>query len=367
MKKNILATDNLAVGYNRKILIKDINISVKPGMILTIIGANGSGKSTILRTIAGQLESVMGTVFIDSENLRRISRRRLSQSVSVMMTDRIEPELMTCQDIVEYGRYPYTGQSGYLSEYDRIKVRESMELTHTLNIAQKNFNCISDGQRQRVMLARAVCQEPDILILDEPTSFLDIRHKLELLSILKKLVREKNTAVIMSLHELDLAQRISDYVICTGNGKIDRCGTPEEIFSGDYISSLYGISSGSYNECIPELEPPEGNPEVFVIAGGGKGTAVFRRLQRMNIPFAAGIIHENDIDYPTARVLAGITVAEKAFEPICRENFIKAVNIIDSCKSVICCCDCFSIMNSLNRELKNYAVQKKLLIDLSDL
>lgn len=362
MENRILYTNNLSVGYDRNILIENINISVKSGEILTLIGSNGSGKSTVLKSISGQLDSICGKIFIDGKDIRRIKKRSLSENISIMMTDRIYPELMSCREIVEYGRYPYTGQSGRLSKEDKLKVSEAMKLMNIEDIAEKDFNFISDGQKQRVMLARAVCQEPDILILDEPTSFLDIRYKLELLDILKNLAREKNIAVIMSLHELELAQKISDFVICIKGNKIDRCGSPEEIFCGDYISMLYNITSGSYKNCIPELEPPHGNPQIFVIAGNGKGTDIFRRLQRKNIAFAAGIIHENDIDYPTASALASIVVTEKPFEPIGEAAFLKAKNIIDSCRKAVCCLENFGTMNQPCRKLMEYAEQKNFLI-----
>lgn len=127
---------------------------------------------------------------------------------------------MTCRDVVESGRYPYTGRLGILSEADREAVDEAMALTSTTELSGVDFAQISDGQRQRVMLARAMSQQPELLILDEPTSYLDIRHKLELLNTLKKLVREKNTAVLMSLHELDLALRVSDKIVCIDGGKV---------------------------------------------------------------------------------------------------------------------------------------------------
>ena len=179
-----------------------------------------------------------------------------------MLTGKTEPELMTCLELVESGRYPYTGTLGILSAEDKKKALDALKLVGGEDIADNDITKTSDGQRQKIMLARAICQETDIMILDEPTSFLDIKHKLELLNILKNLVREKNTTVIMSLHELDLAQKISDKIICVKNNKIDRIGTPEEIFSGDYINKLYDIKCGSYNDIygFSELEKNIGNP-----------------------------------------------------------------------------------------------------------
>ena len=150
-----------------------------------------------------------------------------------------------------------------------------------------------------------------MIVLDEPTSFLDIRHKLELLSILKKMVLEHHTAVLMSLHELDLAQKISDYVICVHGDRIEKYGTPEEIFTSEYIHHLYGITTGSYNAsfgCL-EMGAPAGKPQVFVIGGNGRGIPVYRKLQRAGIPFIAGVIHSNDLDYDVAKALAAEVIS----------------------------------------------------------
>ena len=169
-------------------------------------------------------------MYLDQKLMSQMSGKEVAQKLAVVTTERIRPELMTCEDIVATGRYPYTGTLGILSEGDWEKVHKAMEMVHALDFKDRDFTEISDGQRQRILLARAICQEPEVIVLDEPTSFLDIRHKLELLSILKKMVLEHHTAVLMSLHELDLAQKISDYVICVHGDRIEKYGTPEEIF-----------------------------------------------------------------------------------------------------------------------------------------
>lgn len=359
IEKPVFYTENLSVGYRGKVLIGGINISVDRGKILTLIGPNGAGKSTILKTAAKQLESISGAVYIDGNDISEVKGKVLAKKISVLMTERIDPELMTCRNIVESGRYPYTGQMGILSAADHERVEEAMRITSVTEIGKSYFNCVSDGQRQRVMLARAICQEPELLILDEPTSFLDLRHKLELLNILKKLVREKNIAVIMSLHELDMAQRISDFVICIKNNRVDRCGVPNEIFESDYISDLYEIPRESYNAYCgsAELMRCEGTPQVFVIAGGGTGCSVFRKLQRENIPFAAGIIYENDIDYLIAKSLASEVIFAPAFEPMDRSLTERAKAVMDSCKKVICSLKSFGTLNNENKILFEYAKQ----------
>lgn len=365
MKEAVLHTAQLAVGYNKKTLIRDIEISVRPGQILTLIGPNGAGKSTILKSITRQLEPITGTVYIENQPINRISERTFAQTVSVMMTGWTEPELMLCEEVVESGRFPYTGRLGILSAHDHAQVEDAMKLVHVSELADRNFNCISDGQRQRVMLARAICQEPDILVLDEPTSFLDIRHKLELLSILKDLVRQKQLAVILSLHEIDLAQKISDYVLCIKEDHIDRCGTPEEVFTTDYIHQLYGISRGSYNGLYGslELDAPKGEPQLFVIGGNGSGIPVYRCLQRLGIPFAAGVLHQNDLEYPVAIALAAEVIAEEPFEPIREPAIQQALKVMYRCQKVLCCIEHFGYANQGNQQLLEQAKQRGILLE----
>ncbi len=353
MSDTILSSKKLSVGYGKKVIVSGLEFEVNRGEILTIIGPNGAGKSTILKSIAAQLPVISGKVSIAGTDISAMSAHDIAQKLSVCLTERITAEKMTCEDVVSTGRYPYTGRLGILSESDRNIVHEAMELTGISYLSDTDIRFISDGQRQTVMLARAIAQQPDVLILDEPTSFLDINNKLRLLSILRELVRSRNITVVQTLHELDLAQRFSDKILCIKNNKADRIGAPEDIFKGDYVSELYGVTSGSF---LPEFGTTEaakvtGEPQIFVIAGGGSGIDTYRRLQRQGIAFAAGIIHENDIEYPVAKSLAAELVIEKAFEPISDESVRKALDIMKRCSEVICCLDSFGTMNIGNKRL----------------
>ena len=249
-----LKTTGLSVGYDGKALIRDVALSVQRGKIVTLIGPNGSGKSTILKTVISQLPAIEGAVFLDGEDLRARSRRDTAKRMAIVMTARMDPELMTCRDVVSSGRYPYTGRLGVLRKEDKKIVEESLRQVDALDFADKPFQAISDGQRQRILLARALCQQPELIVLDEPTSYLDIRYKLELLTILRRMVREKNLAVLMSLHELDLAARVSDTVVCVAGDRIDKVGKPEEIFTREYIAKLYHMEPGKYDACFDTLE-----------------------------------------------------------------------------------------------------------------
>ena len=361
MAEDYIWTENMTVGYGKTPLIRQIGIHVRAGEIVTLIGPNGAGKSTILRSVIRRLGLLEGTVYLDGMPMKGMGEREIAKRMSILMTERIHPELMTCEDVVGTGRYPYTGRMGLLTAEDRGKVREAMELVHAWDLASRDFSQISDGQKQRILLARAICQDPSVIVLDEPTSFLDIRHKLELLTILKDLVRRKKVAVLMSLHELDLAQKLSDYIVCVKGEYIERCGTPEEIFTSSYITGLYGITKGSYYAefgCL-EMEPVKGKPQVFVIGGNGSGIPVYRRLQRMGIPFAAGILHENDVDYPIARALASQVISEAPFEPIREETYDRAAEVLASCGQVICCLKEFGTLNDMNRKLAELGRDKQ--------
>ena len=330
-------TRNLTVGYDGRPLIRDITIGVEKGEIVTLIGPNGAGKSTILKSITRQLKSIAGTVEIGRQELRRMTHRDLATRMAVVLTERMKPELMTCRDVVATGRYPYTGRLGLLTREDEAKVDAAMETVHALELSDRDFNAVSDGQRQRILLARAICQEPEIIVLDEPTSFLDVRHKLELLSILRRMTRRNGITVIMSLHEIDLAQKISDRILCVKGETIDRFGTPEEVFDEERIRELYDIRQGYFDPCFGsiELPRPEGEPEVMVISACGTGIPVYRALQKDDVPFSAGILYTNDVDYRLARLLAAEVISERPFHEIGDEAFNRAMDRLRACRRVI--------------------------------
>lgn len=380
-----IRTEHLTVGYEKKPLIGDVNLSVRPGEILTLIGPNGSGKSTILKTITKQLKKLDGTVFLGENSMDELKDSQISKRLSMVMTERLRTELMSGREVVASGRYPYTGRFGILSKEDWVKVDEAIALVHAKEVQDQDFMKISDGQRQRLMLARAICQDTKILILDEPTSYLDMGFKMDILTNIRMLARDKKMAVIMSLHELDLAQKVSDTIACVRGDRIDHVGTPEEIFAGTYVQELYGVSDRSFDPVTGQIflcagyENAKGfrehsadscqnkdfcsddkilnpvSPQVFVIGGAGSGIPVYNRLWREAIPFAAGILQENDVEYNAAVALASEVVSEKAFFPIGMEKVQAAKQLIDHCKTCICTVEEFGPFNEANRELAEYA------------
>ena len=250
-------TQNLAIGYGKAPLAEAIALGVRRGQILTLIGPNGAGKSTLLKTLAGQLAPLGGTVLLGGQDLAAYTGTARAQRLALMLPHTRRTELTTCFEFAAAGRIPYTGRLGILSEADKQAVGDALALVGASHLADRDFNCISDGQRQRILLARAICQQPEILLLDEPTSFLDIKGKIELLTILQKLAHQQHLAVIVSLHELDMAQKIADAVVCVSPQGVSGVLTVKEAFAPETIQALYDLSREQYEALFGPPKPPK--------------------------------------------------------------------------------------------------------------
>ena len=238
-------THDLAVGYGAP-LLQGIDLQAERGKILALIGPNGAGKSTLLKTLAGQLAAQGGAVLLDGRGLTDYTPSARARKLALMVPHTARTELTTAFEVAAAGRYPYTGRLGILSEADRQQVRDALQLVQADALADRDFAKLSDGQRQRVLLARAVCQQPEILLLDEPTSFLDVKGKAELMSILRTLARDKNVAVVVTLHELELARKLADAVVCVAPQGVSAVLTPQAAFAEENICRLFDLSKEQY-------------------------------------------------------------------------------------------------------------------------
>ncbi len=365
-----LKFSGLSVGYDRVPVISKIDLEINKGEIVALIGPNGAGKSTILKTLARDLPMIGGSITLENKSLKEYTYKELSKKMAVILTDRIKVELMTCRDIVATGRYPYTGRLGVLREEDELIVTEALETVDALELANKDYNATSDGQKQRILLARAIAQEPEIILLDEPTSFLDVRYKLELLSILTRMARQKNITVITSLHEIDLAEKVADRIVTVKGEEIFKSGIPEEVFEEENIRNLYEINNGFFDPLFGslELQKPSGTePKIFVIAGGGGGIPVYRELQKLNIPFATGVLYENDVDYRLARLYAAEVVTEEPFTEITDETYHRAEDLMNRCEYVIDALCKYGPMNIRLKALAETAKNKNKLTTLQEI
>lgn len=326
--ETILKTSHLNVGYHEKAVVSGIDLNAVKGQVVCLLGPNGAGKSTILRTLSGLLAPVSGTVEMSGESIAKIKQKALAQRLSLVLTEQIAPAMMTVQALVAMGRTPYTDFIGRLSDEDRKIIDEALETVGAGNLRERFFCELSDGEKQKVMIARALVQEPELMILDEPTSHLDIRHKIEVIRILQRLSNERNITCILSLHDIDLAIKGCQTVMLVNDGRIVDFGTPEEILKSGAIGQLYNIDGAEYNELLGavELKGADRN-DVFVVAGNGNGIPVYRALARNGYGVTTGVLHKNDRDHDVACRICSRTVSEQPFETIGEERLKEAEDL----------------------------------------
>ncbi|MBE5826160.1 MAG: ABC transporter ATP-binding protein [Butyrivibrio sp.] len=241
--------EKVSLGYQKKELLKDIDLSVDKGKIVALIGPNGAGKSTILKAAAGLLSPMEGRILIKEKDLSTYKSSDLAKIMSVMLTEKVASEYETCFDVIRVGRFQYTDMFGRLTKEDRMAIDSAMETIGVKDLEKRQFKSLSDGQKQRVLLARAIVSDPKILILDEPTSFLDMGYKTEFFDVLKAYVAEREACVLISMHEIELVKKVADIVVTiTHDNKTEKCGPPEEILTPEYLEQLFSMSSGKYKE-----------------------------------------------------------------------------------------------------------------------
>ncbi len=244
--------EGVSAGYGANIIVDGVSIELKKGEILSLIGPNGGGKSTLLKSVSGQLKLINGAVYLGKMNLKDIPARELSREMSIVTTERVKPQHMTCRDVVLAGRIPFTDGFGIFRDEDKEVAENAIKLLKIEKIAGKQFSDLSDGQKQRTLIARAICQSPEYLIMDEPTSYLDIRHRMELMEVIKELA-SKGVTIIMSLHELELAISVSDRLMLIYDDGSSRCETPEEVMDKDLIRDLFNLSSDMYEKVKTQM------------------------------------------------------------------------------------------------------------------
>lgn len=239
MKNNILSTSNLSIGYTTKketiVIAENLNLNLQEGKLIALIGANGIGKSTLLRTLTGIQKPISGSVILNTKNLNDLDSWTIAQQLSVVLTEKLPPSNLTVFELIALGRQPYTNWIGKLTEIDIIKINEAIELTQIAHLSDKKHYEISDGQLQNVLVARALAQDTALIILDEPTTHLDLVHKVSLFKLLKKLTKETNKCILFSTHDIDLAIQLSDEMIIM---------TPENVVQDEPCNL---ISRGIFN------------------------------------------------------------------------------------------------------------------------
>ncbi|MBO4315385.1 MAG: ABC transporter ATP-binding protein [Prevotella sp.] len=232
--------NHLTIGYRTKkgapkIVVEDINASINSGQLTCLMGANGIGKSTLLRTLAAFQPAIFGEVFIQGENLSMVSPSKRAKAISVVLTDKPDIQNMTAEELVGLGRSPYTNFWGRMSTHDHEITKKAMTMVGIESLSSQPFLALSDGERQKVMIAKALAQETPIILLDEPTAFLDYPSKVDVLQLLKKLAHELDKTIFLSTHDLELALQIADIIWLLDKEKGLTIGTADELLSQGLI------------------------------------------------------------------------------------------------------------------------------------
>jgi iron complex transport system ATP-binding protein len=239
---NILETRNLSIGYKTKkstiAIAENLNLNLVQGKLVALIGANGIGKSTLLRTLTGIQKPLKGEVFLQGKNIDNYQPAELAQQMSLVLTEKLPPSNLTVYELVALGRQPYTNWLGTLTSEDTDKINAAMKLTQIDHLSSKKHYEISDGQLQKVLVARALAQDTPLIILDEPTTHLDLLHKISLFKLLKKLTVEANKCILFSTHDIDLAIQLSDEMIVMTPEKVQQ-GQPSDLIASGVFDKLF--------------------------------------------------------------------------------------------------------------------------------
>lgn len=252
-----ISIKNLSVSYENNIIIEDMNLSIPKGKISIIIGANGCGKSTLLKTISRINKPKNGDIFINNNNIKKVKEKNIAKEVAFLPQGPVCPSGLTVRELVAFGRFPHQKMIGGLNGHDKEVIDWAIEETGLSEFAEREVESLSGGQRQRAWIAMILAQETEIIMLDEPTTYLDMSYQLEVLEVLQKLNREKNITVVIVLHELNNACRFADNIIGLKKGKIICEGKPIDVINKKSLKEIYGIDAnikesenGEYPICM---------------------------------------------------------------------------------------------------------------------
>ncbi len=347
MGQHNIEVKNLSFSYGPETILAGVNLTLKQGDFIGIIGPNGSGKSTLLKNMAAILTPTGGEIIIDGTELLRWRRRDLARRMAVVGQGGAAGFNFTVEEMVVMGRYPYLDRFSSLRAEDRLAVERAMHLTGCYHLRRREIFSLSGGERQRVILARALAQGTPCLLLDEPTSFLDLGYQVELLELLQSLNRRERLTIIMVMHDLNLAARYCRKLFLLYQKGIYAGGSPEEVLTRRHILEVYRT------EVLIEPHPLDGKPQVIpvsanaaaannsyqkrvhLIGGGGSATPLMKELFVKGISLSAGVLTVGDSDWATARRLGLRMVEEAPFSPISRQRHRQNLDLIEKAGAVV--------------------------------
>jgi iron complex transport system ATP-binding protein len=262
-------TESLSIGYTNNLLFENLNLHIPQGEITVFVGSNGCGKSTLLRSIARLLKPESGSVLLEGKDVNRMSSKDVAKKMGILPQSPVSPEGLTVHDLVKQGRYPHQSWLKRWTEEDTQKVEAAMEATNISDLRDQAVDTLSGGQRQRAWIAMTLAQDTEVILLDEPTTYLDMTHQIEILDLLFELNEKKNRTIVMVLHDINLASRYAHNIVAIKNGEVHAQGKPEQIVTCDLVRSVFGM------ECQVSKDPMFGTPHCIPF---GRGRCVVPEL-----------------------------------------------------------------------------------------
>lgn len=326
----VLAVEDIRFGYGTQPVLYDVSLRINAGEMIGLLGPNGSGKTTLLRLLSGVLQPQQGHILLEGRNLHLWKRRGIAQRVAVVPQELQLPYAFTVEHMVDLGRTPFIKSFfGSRTKQDDAIVQDAMAAAGVSSLAKRIFNELSGGERQRVIMAMALAQQPIVLLLDEPTSHLDIKYQVETLELVQKLNRERGVTVVAAIHDLNLAARYFPRLLLCQRG-IVADGGPAEVLEAGLLSRVYGVNvqvgilrGAEHLSILPPtshkriaVQEEASQPQVHVMAGGGSGEVLMRALADEHIPFVAGALNIGDSDHTLALRLADDIITEQPYAPI---------------------------------------------------
>lgn len=355
-----LIVNDLSFRFGSKEVLKNINMNIKPGAFISIIGPNGSGKSTFLKIISTYLKPQKGIILLGSEEISKLSRKETSKKISVVPQNTSLEFDFKVKDIVMMGRHPYIDRLRGETVDDIRIVEKAMLYTNIMMLSDRMFNELSGGEKQRVILAQALAQEPKILLLDEPVSHLDLQHQVEILDLIKKMSISEALTVIAVLHDLNMASVYSDYIVMLKEGSILYEGEPEIVLNHKNIAKVFNIdvyindnpmTGKPYIYTLSSIPKPEHKTKIHIICGGGSGLDLIRALSSQGFSLTTGVLNIGDSDWAISKEYQLDIAEEIPFVKISQNAYKKNKELILNADVIVLMPIYFSNANIKNLEI----------------
>jgi iron complex transport system ATP-binding protein len=367
----MLEVESVTCYYGAMRILKEVSLSAKKGEFFGIIGPNGSGKTTLLRCISRVIKPKEGRVVMGEEDISSLGKKELAKDLAVVSQHPKADLTFTALEVVIMGRVPHLGRFQSESRRDLDIATWAMKQTKSLQLADRPINELSGGEKQRVFIARALAQEPKLLLLDEPTANLDINYQLEIMNLIKEMSEKERLTVIVAIHDLNLAAQYCDRMALLSHGEIVSLGSPEDVLTPENIRKAFNVNvivkrhemtSSIYVTPIQVKEKPKKRSgiRVHLICGAGTGSSLMNLLTKWGYEVTAGVLNVLDTDHETAQSLGVTVVSEAPFSPITENAHAANLHLVENADLVLLTTPPFGPGNLLNLEAAKFALDKNI-------